>query len=206
MPKLGRVRDGLLRGKHGLWKAVVVCTALRKAPFAGPWRSSRSVAVLDRDALRNAQTSAPEFRRLLGQLRKRQLAAAPPEVRVFKGLVVAIPSMRIGTIAKVIAMWRSAGVPPRAIYVFVRNKTVASAYKEICTDAHVVVGKAGLLRQRRFIESYFPSNTHVVSCDDDVAAVYMKTGRFFRKLQEDELVRLVLRAQADMRIRLICGA
>ena len=40
------------------------------------------------------------------------------------------------------------------------------------TYGKIVVGKKGLVPQRRYISQYFSEGTHIVSLDDDVQNIY----------------------------------
>ena len=62
-------------------------------------------------------------------------------------------------------------VDKKRIYVFVANKTEEKLYREKMdpdTYHKIVVGKKGLVPQRRYISQYFPVGKKIVSMDDDV--------------------------------------
>lgn len=62
-------------------------------------------------------------------------------------------------------------VDKHKIHVFVANKTEEKLYREKMdpdTYGKIVVGKKGLVQQRRYISQYFPEGTMIVSMDDDV--------------------------------------
>tara|TARA_A100001015_G_C14990494_1_gene713680 strand:- start:15 stop:815 length:801 start_codon:yes stop_codon:yes gene_type:complete len=87
--------------------------------------------------------------------------------------VVAIPTYKrydeITT--KTLPTLKSGKVDKKRIYVFVANKTEEKLYREKMdpdTYHKIVVGKKGLVPQRRYISQYFPEGTKIVSMDDDV--------------------------------------
>ena len=90
-----------------------------------------------------------------------------------KGYVVAIPSFkRYNEITKkTLPTLKKGKVDKNKIYVFVANVTEEKLYKEKMDPnsyGKIVVGKKGLVPQRRYISQYFPKGTHIVSMDDDV--------------------------------------
>ena len=89
--------------------------------------------------------------------------------------VIAIPSYRRPHILveKTLAMLRSTKIPLTRVYVFVADDEDLSAYKAaLLPTIRIIKGVKGITPQRRFISTYFPEGTHVVSIDDDVEAVY----------------------------------
>lgn len=87
--------------------------------------------------------------------------------------VVAIPTYKrydeITT--KTLPTLKRGKVDKKRIYVFVANKTEEKLYREKMdpdTYHKIVVGKKGLVPQRRYISQYFPEGTKIVSMDDDV--------------------------------------
>ena len=87
--------------------------------------------------------------------------------------VVAIPTYkRYNEITtKTLPTLKRGKVDKKRIYVFVANKTEEKLYREKMdpdTYHKIVVGKKGLVPQRRFISQYFSENTKIVSMDDDV--------------------------------------
>jgi hypothetical protein len=87
--------------------------------------------------------------------------------------IVAIPSYkRYNEITrKTLPTLKKGKVPVDKIYVFVASKTEEKLYREKMdpkTYGKIVVGKKGLVPQRRYISQYFPEGTHIVSMDDDV--------------------------------------
>lgn len=87
--------------------------------------------------------------------------------------VVAIPSYkRYNEITKkTLPTLKKGKVPADKIYVFVANVTEGKLYREKMdpkTYGKIVVGKKGLVPQRRYISQFFSEGTHIVSMDDDV--------------------------------------
>lgn len=87
--------------------------------------------------------------------------------------VVAIPTYKryeeVKT--KTLPTLKRGKVDKKRIYVFVANKTEERLYREKMdpdTYHKIVVGKKGLVPQRRYISQYFPEGTKIVSMDDDV--------------------------------------
>jgi hypothetical protein len=87
--------------------------------------------------------------------------------------VVAIPTYKrydeITT--KTLPTLKKGKVDKKRIFVFVASKTEEKLYKEKMdpnTYHKIVVGKKGLVPQRRYISQYFPEKTKIVSLDDDV--------------------------------------
>ena len=87
--------------------------------------------------------------------------------------VVAIPTYKrydeITT--KTLPTLKRGKVDKKRIYVFVANKTEEKLYREKMdpdTYHKIVVGKKGLVPQRRYISQYFPAGKKIVSMDDDV--------------------------------------
>ena len=87
--------------------------------------------------------------------------------------IVAIPTYkRYNEITtKTLPTLKSGKVDKKRIYVFVANKTEEKLYREKMdqdTYHKIVVGKKGLVPQRRYISQYFPDGKKIVSMDDDV--------------------------------------
>jgi len=87
--------------------------------------------------------------------------------------VVAIPTYkRYNEITtKTLPTLKRGKVDKKRIYVFVASKTEEKLYREKMdpdTYHKIVVGKKGLVPQRRYISQYFPEGTKIVSMDDDV--------------------------------------
>jgi hypothetical protein len=68
---------------------------------------------------------------------------------------------------KTIATLQRYGISKDKVYIFVANEEEKTRYAEIDYGT-IVVGVLGLTQQRMFIYNYFPTNTNIVSCDDDI--------------------------------------
>lgn len=89
--------------------------------------------------------------------------------------VIAIPSYRRTQILveKTLAMLRSTKIPLTRVHVFVADDEDFVAYKAaLPAKVHIIKGVKGITPQRRFISTYFPEGTYVVSIDDDIETVY----------------------------------
>ena len=87
--------------------------------------------------------------------------------------VVAIPTYKRydEVTTKTLPTLKKGKVPTNKIFVFVASKTEEKLYREKMdpnTYHKIVVGKKGLVPQRRYISQYFPEGTKIVSMDDDV--------------------------------------
>ena len=87
--------------------------------------------------------------------------------------VVAIPTYkRYNEITtKTLPTLKRGKVDKKRIYVFVASKIEEKLYREKMdpdTYHKIVVGKKGLVPQRRYISQYFPVGKNIVSMDDDV--------------------------------------
>ena len=95
--------------------------------------------------------------------------------------VVAIPSYDrpVEITKKTLLTLKKGKVSPDKIYVFVANKAEEAKYKDTMdpTMYHkIVVGKKGLVQQRKFISQYFPQGKQIVSMDDDVRNLVKLSG------------------------------
>lgn len=112
--------------------------------------------------------------------------------------VVAIPTYNraeeVGQ--KTLKTLKEGGVPRSRIYLFVANKTEAAIYEQTVDPQlynEIVVGKLGLINQRKFINKWFKEGQYIVSLDDDVEELQTmnhKTGKLMKykhvaKLFED---------------------
>tara|TARA_B100001094_G_C18150963_1_gene783658 strand:+ start:1130 stop:1921 length:792 start_codon:yes stop_codon:yes gene_type:complete len=87
--------------------------------------------------------------------------------------VIAIPSyQRWNELSKkTLPTLKKSKIHKDKIHVFVANKTEEKLYKkhlDPTSYGKIIVGKKGLVPQRRYISQYFPEGTHIVSFDDDV--------------------------------------
>ena len=75
---------------------------------------------------------------------------------------------------KTLPCLKKAKVPIDKIHVFVASSKEEKLYRDTLdpkTYGKIIVGRKGLVQQRRYISKYFPVNTHIVSMDDDVQNV-----------------------------------
>jgi hypothetical protein len=101
--------------------------------------------------------------------------------------VCAIPSYGRWTeiTAKTLPCLKKGKVPREKIYVFVATKKEEKLYRDTldpATYGKIIIGKKGLVQQRKYISQYFPENTHIVSMDDDVQNVV--------RLKKDKLMKI----------------
>lgn len=87
--------------------------------------------------------------------------------------IVAIPTYKRydEVTTKTLPTLKRGKVPTNKIFVFVASKSEEKLYREKMdpnTYHKIVVGKKGLVPQRRYISQYFPEGTKIVSMDDDV--------------------------------------
>ena len=96
--------------------------------------------------------------------------------------IVAIPSYkRSGTIKnQTLRVLNNKHVCPSRIFIFVANKNEKKDYiKNIPKKLYnkIIVGVIGLRDQRNFITKYYPENTCIVECDDDLKEIsYLQKG------------------------------
>jgi len=99
---------------------------------------------------------------------------------------IAIPSYRrsdaIAT--KTLALLRHCNVDLNNVYIFVVPEEYA-LYKSSCPDVHIVTGERGLVKQREFIQNYFPLNSYIVMIDDDITEVYRSTSKTTKEIISD---------------------
>jgi hypothetical protein len=93
--------------------------------------------------------------------------------------VVCIPSYKRAEICneKTLAMLKTNHIPKDKIYVFVANKEEYEEYKKILDPTlyhKLIIGKKGLVPQRKIITDSFPDGKQIVSFDDDVKTVDLK--------------------------------
>jgi hypothetical protein len=116
---------------------------------------------------------------------------------------IAIPSYKRHNqiVSKTLKTLARQGVPANKITVFVANDDEKVLYQTTISDGSVkdiIVGVLGLVAQRNFISSYYPSDTLVVSIDDDVESVYRATGSTQKDKQEIHLPDFFQEAFAKM--------
>jgi hypothetical protein len=86
---------------------------------------------------------------------------------------IAIPSYKraLELPLKTLATLQRYHVPLDKIFVFVVEEEMAD-YQETCPGYTIISGVLGLVRQREFIEYYFPVDTNILFMDDDVSDVF----------------------------------
>lgn len=71
------------------------------------------------------------------------------------------------------------------IYVFVVDEELEE-YKKVVDDRiHLIVGKKGLANQRNFITNYFDEGEIIISMDDDIEEVHIKSGKSLQFILEE---------------------
>mgnify|MGYP001361352097 CR=1 FL=1 len=90
-----------------------------------------------------------------------------------KDYIIAIPSYKrsVEITTKTLPTLKRGKVSKDKIHVFVANKTEEKVYREAMdpnTYGKIVVGRKGIVQQRRYISKHFPVGTKIVSLDDDV--------------------------------------
>jgi hypothetical protein len=93
--------------------------------------------------------------------------------------IICIPSYKRAQICneKTLAMLKKNNVPKNLIYVYVANQEEYDEYKKILDPTlyhKLVLGKKGIVPQRKFISDSFPKGKCIVSFDDDVKMVDLK--------------------------------
>ena len=98
--------------------------------------------------------------------------------------IIAIPSYNRAKELndKTLITLKDGGIKPEQIFIFVASASEELVYKYILNKENynkIIVGELGIRNQRIFISKYFPENTYIVSCDDDI--------ELFQKLNETNL-------------------
>ena len=86
---------------------------------------------------------------------------------------------------KTLTTLKDGGVPPGQIYIFVADEIEKKKYETFTDNTYynkIIVGELGIRNQRRFISQYFKEGEKIVSFDDDVEAVLIKSGDKLEKL------------------------
>jgi hypothetical protein len=87
---------------------------------------------------------------------------------------IAIPSYKrnVTLCKKTLPFLLNNGFPRDMITVFVANEEEAALYRRtVPTDIVIVIGRLGINHQRHFIESYYPPETKLLCCDDDISRI-----------------------------------
>ena len=90
--------------------------------------------------------------------------------------VICIPSYKRAQICneKTLAMLKKNNIPKGLINVYVANQEEYDEYKKILDPSlyhRLIIGKKGIVPQRKFISESFPKGKCIVSFDDDVKSV-----------------------------------
>ena len=101
--------------------------------------------------------------------------------------IIAIPSYNRAKELndKTLITLKDGGIKPEQIFIFVASASEELVYKYILNKENynkIIVGELGIRNQRIFISKYFPENTYIVSCDDDIES--------FQKLSETKLEKI----------------
>ena len=85
---------------------------------------------------------------------------------------IAIPSHKRSDIIKdkVLNMLESYNIPKDKIFIFVEENEIEK-YKSVLPEYQIIKGAKGIAKQRETISDYFPTNSIVVSIDDDVEEI-----------------------------------
>jgi hypothetical protein len=73
------------------------------------------------------------------------------------------------------------GVDKNKIFVFVADKKEYDLYNKTLNKSFfnkIIIGKLGIVEQRKFIENYYPKNTHLVFMDDDIKSIVSYSKEF----------------------------
>ena len=94
--------------------------------------------------------------------------------------VIAIPSYKRWNelSKKTLPTLKRNNINKKNIYIFVANKTEEKKYKNQLdpkTYHKIIIGKKGLVQQRKFISQYFPEGKMIVSLDDDIHKILRLT-------------------------------
>ena len=95
--------------------------------------------------------------------------------------IIAIPSYNRATELnnKTLITLKEGGILSEQIFIFVANNEEELIYKFVLNKDNynkIIVGELGITNQRIFISKYFPENTNIVSCDDDIEAFLKLNG------------------------------
>lgn len=93
-------------------------------------------------------------------------------------LVIAIPSYNRpeALFSKTLKTLQDGGVPDSIITVFVASQDEEEKYKKtVNPNIKIIIGKKGITEQRKFIVNYYPQGQRIVSLDDDVEGLFVKT-------------------------------
>ena len=89
---------------------------------------------------------------------------------------IAIPSLGRSELLKsqTIKTLQHHNIPKSVISIFVIQEEYET-YKDTLPDYNIVVGVLGLVKQKEFIEKYYPVNTNILFLDDDIKEIDLDT-------------------------------
>ena len=101
--------------------------------------------------------------------------------------IVAIPSYNRAKELnnKTLITLKEGGIKPEQINIFVASASEELVYKYILNKENynkIIVGELGIRNQRIFISKYFPENTNIVSCDDDIESFQELDNKILKKI------------------------
>lgn len=103
---------------------------------------------------------------------------------------------------KTLKVLRDAGLINRTT-VFVANEEERALYAPECSDVPIVVGVVGMRPQRQFIHNYYPTDTLVVSLDDDITAFKtIKDGKLVKTTELREFFTMAFKHMLDSGARI----
>ena len=116
---------------------------------------------------------------------------------------VAIPSYKRAKMLsqKTLSFLAEYGIDPSLIDVFVANEEERAIYVEtLPTNLYgtIVVGHAGIARQRKFIQDYYPLNQKVFGIDDDIRGIVTLRQNFNLTEFLEEMFALCEREKVNM--------
>jgi hypothetical protein len=97
--------------------------------------------------------------------------------------IICIPSYKRSQICneQTLSTLKKHKIPASKIHVYVANQEEYDEYEKILDKTlfnTLVIGKKGLVQQRRFIMSHWPENKQIVFMDDDVKSIDLKMAKY----------------------------
>lgn len=129
--------------------------------------------------IKNIEESENRFNNSLKEIRELLNGDnSQEEVQEQKEYVIAIPSLNRSEsiINKTLETLKRQNVPKEYINIFVIKEEYDLYVNTIPKDLYnkIIIGKLGLLEQKKFISSYYPENTNILSLDDDIEQVFKR--------------------------------
>ena len=108
--------------------------------------------------------------------------------------IICIPSYKRADVCnnKTLKTLSENNINPKNIYVYVANKEDYNLYDEILNKTYynkLVVGKKGLVPQRQYIMSQWPTNKQIVFFDDDIEKIDLSLSPEFKKHTLDYFIK-----------------